>query len=82
MQEEPKNEESKEEQPIAEEVSWDKPDYTFIPKGNHLWRQEGYYLICSSCDLVHATFIGGDRILVGIENGEPILKTRKEVGMV
>lgn len=70
-----------EEKPITEEVSWDKPDYTFIPKGNHLWTQRGYFAVCSSCDLVHATWLGPNKILVGIKNGEAVIKTRKELGM-
>lgn len=83
QQEEPKINEKEEIKPIAEESSWDKPDYVFLPKGTHLWHQEGYYLVCGSCDLVHAVFIGNDKLLVGFDKGgQPILKTRKEVGMV
>ena len=77
------NEEVKEEiKPISEEADFSKPDYIFIPKGNHIWRQEGYYLLCSSCDLVHATYIGKDKIMVGMdEENNPILKKRKELGL-
>jgi hypothetical protein len=72
-----------EEKPIVEEVSWDKPDFIFIPKGNHLWHQEGFYLVCDSCDLRHATYIGKDKMLVGFDDDhQPILKRRKELGMV
>jgi len=84
MQEETQtNEEVKEEiKPIIEEANFDKPDYIFIPKGNHVWRQEGYYLVCSSCDLIHATFIGPNKVMVGMdEKNNPILKTRKELGI-
>ena len=75
LAEEKKNEE------IKEELDFNKPDFIFIPKGNHIYRQEGYYLVCRSCELNHAVFIGKDKILVGMENGQPILKKRSEVGM-
>jgi hypothetical protein len=67
--------------PFVEEASWDKPDYVFLPKGNHLWHQEGFFIICNSCDLVHATWIGPDKVLVGIKDGEAVIKTRKELGL-
>lgn len=76
------NDQPKNEEAYIEEKDLNKPDYTFIPKGVHAWRQEGFYLICHSCDLIHATFIGPDRILVGEEDGKPLLKSRKELGMV
>lgn len=69
----------KEDKKIKEELDFNKPDYIFTPKGAHNYRQEGFYLVCRSCDLVHAVFIGPDRVLVGLENGEPILKKRKEI---
>ena len=77
----PKNEEQSDIQPIIEEKNWETPDFTFIPKGTHLWIQRGYYLICTSCGLSHAVFIGPNSIMVGIKDGEPIIKTRKELGM-
>ena len=56
---------------------FDKPEYTFIPKGIHNWRQEGPYLVCRSCEIHHAVYIGIDKMMVGIdENGNPILKPR------
>jgi len=65
-----------------QEMDFQKPDFTFIPKGNHEYRQSGYYLICFSCDLKHGVFIGKDKLLTGFkDNGEPILRTRKELGM-
>jgi hypothetical protein len=81
MHDEPKNEEHEEVKAFVEEANWDRPDYIFLPKGNHLYHQEGYYLICQSCDLTHAVFIGSKKIMVGEKDGQPILKTRKEVGM-
>ena len=65
QQDEQKNNEKGEVKPIVEEADWSRPDYSFEPKGNHLWRQSGYYLICGSCDLEHAIFIGKDKIMEG-----------------
>lgn len=76
------NEEAKSDiQPIIEEKNWETPDFTFIPKGTHLWVQRGYYLICTSCGLSHAVFIGPNSIMVGFKDNEPVLKTRRELGM-
>jgi len=78
---EQKNEEEIEE--IKEELDFNKPDYIFLPKGIHNYRQEGFYLVCRGCELVHAVFIGKDKIMVGVDKeGQPILKKRKEIGMV
>ena len=61
----------------TEVLDFTKPDFSFIPKGSHEWRQQGYYIICKSCDLEHAVWIGSKKILTGInEKGEPILKMR------
>ena len=65
------------EKPEGEIFDFNKPDFSFIPKGRHLWRQQGYYLICHSCNLHHAVFIGMDKIMVGeTSEGEPILHKR------
>jgi len=57
--------------------NFDKPEFTFIPKGIHNWRQEGPYLVCRSCEIHHAVYIGMEKMMVGIdENGNPILKSR------
>ena len=67
---------------IKEELDFNRPDYTFIPKGTHLYHQEGYYLVCRSCELVHAVFIGSEKIMVGQDKeGQPILKKRIDVDM-
>ncbi|MBW6431565.1 hypothetical protein K0A96_00080 [Patescibacteria group bacterium] len=56
------------------------PNYRFIPKGYHEWKQEGYYLICRSCELEHAVWLGKDHLLTGIkEDGKPIIKKRSEL---
>ena len=61
----------------VEILDFDNPDFTFIPKGRHSWRQQGPYLICHSCELKHAVFIGMDKVMVGEdEKGRPILKKR------
>jgi len=74
------NEESK--KPIEESLNFDKPDYTFVPKETHEWRQRGYYLVCVSCEIQHAVWIGSEKIMVGVdEKGSPILKKRKDLGM-
>ena len=71
MDEEKKNEQE------TEVLDFTKPDFSFIPKGSHEWRQQGYYIICKSCDLEHAVWIGSKKILTGInEKGDPILKGR------
>lgn len=77
-----KNEEKKDEI-LREELDFNKPDYIFKPEGNHDWRQQGYYIVCKSCELQHASFIGSEKILVGHdEKGNPILKKRKEIGLI
>jgi hypothetical protein len=66
----------------VEELNFEKPDYIFQPNGFHLYRQEGYYLVCRGCELVHAVYIGSEKIMVGQdEKGQPIIKSRKELGM-
>lgn len=82
LNDQPTNEEQKSDiQPIIEEKSWETPDYTFIPKGNHLYRQEGPYLCCKSCELGHAVYIGMKVMMVGQdEQGQPIFKSKKELG--
>jgi len=66
----------------SEELDFNKPSYTFIPKGIHDWRQMGYYLVCKGCDIEHAVWVGKDKLMVGqSKKGQPILKTRKSLGM-
>lgn len=70
-------EKKNEDKPEEEILDFTKPDFDFVPKGVHEWRQQGYYIICKSCDLEHASWIGANQILVGIkESGLPILKVR------
>lgn len=77
----PKEELKPEEQPKFEERDISKPDYKFVP-GNHLWKQEGYYAVCYGCELSHAVWLGPDKLIVGVDDKGPIIKTRAELGMV
>jgi len=64
-------------------MDFTQPDFSFVPQGIHEWRQQGYYLICQSCDLQHAVRIGEHKILTGFtHDGNPILQTRVALGMV
>lgn len=59
------------------ELEW-KPEFKFVP-GKHIYRQEGPYLVCRECELHHAVYIGMDHIMVGEENGKPIIRKRSEL---
>ena len=64
----------------VEVLDFTKPDFSFEPKQHHEWRQQGPYLVCKSCDIEHATYIGMGQILIGLnEDGQPILKERSSV---
>lgn len=59
----------------VETLDFSHPDYEFFPQGRHVYRQQGFYLVCMSCELQHAIFIGPNKHMVGeTEEGEPILK--------
>lgn len=69
------NMEKQNDEPEFEELDFNKPDYVFTPNGIHEWRQQGPYLVCKSCELEHATYVGIDKQLIGIDGqGEPIMK--------
>jgi len=80
-----KNEEKIKEEleaPLEEIRDLSRPDFRYDPPPNHDWRQQGYYLVCHSCEIQHAVWIGPEKIMVGIdEKGAPILKTRRELKM-
>lgn len=58
-------------------LNFDKPSFVFTPNENHEWRQQGPYLVCKGCEIVHAQYIGLNKIMVGLtEEGKPILKKR------
>jgi len=61
----------------TEQINFTKPDFVFVPKGNCTWRQQGPYLVCKSCEISHAVWIGVDKIMVGENKKGPILKTRR-----
>ena len=75
------NETQQEEQPENETLDFSRPDFVFIPS-SHEWRQSGPYLICRSCPIEHSSYVGIDKLMVGVdEKGMPIMKTRKELNM-
>lgn len=67
-----RNEEAQE-----EIFNFNKPDYKFEPNEVHAWRQQGPYVVCKSCELTHATYVGMGKIMTGInKKGQPILSKR------
>lgn len=59
----------------TETLDFNDPAYKFVPNGQHEWRQRGPYLVCVSCELQHAVWVGTDKHMVGInKDGLPILK--------
>lgn len=71
------DEEQKNNEALEEVLDFTKPNFSFIPKGSHQWKQHGPYLVCKSCDLDHAVYIGMEKIMIGLnEKGQPILKNR------
>lgn len=54
-----------------------RKEYEFIPSGLCKFRQRGPYLICCSCEIQHAVWIGMDKLMVGEdESGKPIVRSR------
>ena len=79
MQEKPpttlKNEE---EEPKGEILDFNNPSFKFIPKGIHTWRQSGPYIVCKTCELEHAVYIGINKRLIGFtKEGQPIVEEVK-----
>lgn len=65
---------------LNEELNFDFPSFAFKPNENHGWRQQGFYLVCKTCELTHAVWVGPDKVLVGLnDDGTPKLKSRKSV---
>lgn len=76
MQEKQSNQQQETEE--VELLDFNNPSFTFVPKGRHFYKQQGYYLICSSCELQHAVHIGPDKLMIGEdEEGRPILSKRE-----
>lgn len=70
-----------EEEQIKVEPYHDEGPIVINPKiemRGHQWVQQGYSIVCRSCSLRHAHFIGPDYILTGIdEEGLPTFSKRK-----
>ena len=43
-------------------------------QSTHNWRQRGPYLVCTSCENEHAYHIGTKKRMIGIKDGQPVLK--------
>jgi hypothetical protein len=72
-----KKNEEKEEKQDGEVLDFNNPNFVFRPNEHHDWRQQGPYLVCKSCDLEHAIWVGMERMLVGLDKkGRPILKRK------
>lgn len=72
------NEEDRpEDKPEGETMDFNSPTYVFNPNEQHEWRQRGPYIECRSCELIHAQYIGMDKLLVGLnEKGQPLFKSK------
>jgi hypothetical protein len=81
MTQEPKLNQTEEVQPESEVLDFNKPQFKFRAS-NCDWVQRGYNLVCRSCELEHGVFIGPDLIMTGRNEKGPILKNRKDIGMV
>lgn len=59
----------------TEVLDFDNPSYKFEPNEQHEWKQQGPYLVCKSCEIQHAVFVGMGKRLVGLDDkGKPILE--------
>ena len=75
-----KNEEIEQIEQDTETLDFNNPSFKFVPPGYHRYRQQGGYLVCQSCEVKHAVWIGMDKIMVGEDKkGKPILKNRMSV---
>lgn len=67
----------KENEEVVPEEEVLQKEYEFIPNALCKFKQRGPYLVCVSCELQHAVFIGMDKMMVGEdEKGKPIIKDR------
>lgn len=74
------DDETKENEAEGETLDFTRPSYVFEPKEYHQWIQRGPYLVCQSCEIEHASFVGMEVLLIGLDSeGKPILKKRSEV---
>ena len=73
----PKKQSNNQTEPLDETLDFDKPTFAFKPNEYHEWRQQGCYLVCKSCELIHAVYIGMDKLMVGLDSqGHPLFKNR------
>ena len=64
--------------PLREVMDFNNPSFKFAPKGRHKYRQQGCYLVCMSCEIKHAVYIGMKKMMVGEDKeGNPILVKRE-----
>jgi hypothetical protein len=74
---EPEEEEEKDPQLMPETHEVDLSKLIPFTNSGHQWHQEGAYLICDSCMVRHAAFIGIDKVLKGFdEDGNPLIEKR------
>ena len=65
----------------SEVMDFNRPDFKFEPR-NCNFKQRGYYLVCTSCELEHGILIGANKVMVGVDDqNRPIVKTRQELGL-
>jgi hypothetical protein len=66
---------TKKNEPFTEVMDFNNPSFKFAPEGKHTYRQQGGYLVCMSCELKHAVWIGMNKRMIGEdEKGNPILE--------
>jgi len=77
---EPKPKENKDEVEEYGEVL--QKEFEWSATGDCRYKQRGIYLVCTSCEVQHAQFIGMEKIMVGEDKeGRPILKLRSELNV-
>lgn len=71
------NNENNEEEVVEELGEVLQKEFEFTPSALCIYKQRGPYLVCTSCELQHALFIGMEKIMVGVdEHGKPIVERR------
>ena len=59
----------------TEVLDFNQASFVFRPNENHEWRQQGPYLVCKTCEIEHAVWIGMKKQMAGMDKeGKPILK--------
>ena len=59
----------------TETLDFNRASFVFRPNESHGWRQQGPYLVCKTCDIEHAVWVGMEKQMVGLnKKGQPILK--------